>query len=273
MTLDDHLFFNGRSAVDGEPVVPPLRMDGYAELIRRFGRKLIEDDDDITRLRAHLERRESQLGGPVGIAPEDPTQAGWGVVFAKGEAPDVRDALSPLIAHRERQVRHGHFHVLEYDGEDWVTWLNKYGAGTGSWNPKRVPFYLLIVGDPETIPFSFSQPLSRGYCIGRLSFPTAREYGIYAENVIACEEGQVPRRARRVDFFATRHDFDEATQLSADYLVGPLAEAIEEEYEVPTTVIGGQKASRNALVQLLGQDAAILFTATHGLGFRGHPHQ
>src|SRR5262249_62289538 len=98
---------------------------------------------------------------------------------------------------------------LEYrPGESRQRWLARHGVAAGNIDPTRVPYYLLIVGGPAKIPFSFCRELAVEYAVGLLAFETPAEYTAYAMGVLAGEKGEVAPRSRRVTFFAPRHDFD-----------------------------------------------------------------
>ena len=65
--------------------------------------------------------------------------------------------------------------------------------GPGTPIPSKVPFYLLLVGGPEAIPFEFQYGLALNHFVGRIAFDTAQEYARYAETVVAAEKGDLRR--------------------------------------------------------------------------------
>lgn len=213
-------------------------------------------------------RREDQLGLESAYSSARLVEAGWGVIFASGEDPGIRDALRPLLEHRKQAACSRYREFFGADGyrpgEGKITFMKRHRAPTsGTVDPLRMPYYLLLVGDPEQIPFSFQSQLDLQYAVGRISFDTPEEYTGYARSVVAAERTQ--RRVGRVVFFGPRHDNDRATELSADVLIPALAATAREESEA-VEVLQPAAATKDALVRLLGQEGpALLFTAGHGV--------
>ena len=174
---------------------------------------------------------------------------------------------------------------LEYaDEPDWKAWLAKYRVGAGNVFPQKVPYYLLLVGGPERIPFEFGQFLSLEYAVGLLHFDSVDGYRQYVDSLIAYETGGAPPRRKEAVFFRTQEKFDRATKLSALNLVQPLADGspgLSDDMDKPvaetrgftTSRVWDAAATRPALAEIFappaGSDpAAFLFSASHGLGFR-----
>jgi len=280
----DPLCFNGINGASGEYLLPPQS----TEVISAIARNEPLDPRHLDELRRWWQRvGEAHLVPVEGADLKDLAQVGWGVVFAHDTDPAIREALMPLLEHRKAQAMRDAAHYKEYagplgyrPGESKQQFLARHGAGPGPADPKKVPYYLLIVGDPEVIPYRFQYQLDVQYAVGRIHFDTLEEYTEYARAVIAAETTGASR-PRRAAFFGVRNQGDRATQLSADYLVAPLAAALAGELpEWSISTVLAEEATKARLGALLGgpETPALLFTASHGMGFpvgdpRQLPHQ
>src|SRR5205085_1585152 len=284
--MEEKLYVNGIDAVTGNYLVAPMEVADAARLVRGETR----DKATISWLkRAWQALSQPHLALPMDVDPANLQQTGWAIVFFKEETAAVKDALAPLIEHRRGIVGNdAKLKVLEYrTGEKRETWLARHGIGIGSVRPEKVPYYLLVIGSPEKIPLLFRHQLGVEYGVGSLHFETAEEYGAYAASVIDYETQDTLPTAKEALFFAVRHPFDPATQLSADRLIKPLTEASEENENKPlaekygfrTRTLFGAAATKTALAAALSpppeeKPPSFLFTASHGMGFPpGHPEQ
>jgi hypothetical protein len=205
-------------------------------------------------------------------------EVGWGLVFRQGECEAVKAALEPLYQHRRTQIGNDNLiKKMEYlPGETWETFLGRYGVGSGSIDPKKVPFYLLLVGSPEHISFPVGYLLDVKFAVGRLDFDSPAGYNAYVSSVIDYENATSVPNARTAVFFGTRHQFDPPTNLSADRLVTPLADglpgqpSIAQESRFQSKKLVEKDATRAKLSQIFApppgfKPPAFLFTASHGM--------
>lgn len=267
---DDRLHFNGIDGITGEYLSRPMDPEELVELL----------DPAADELLAPREKRPT-----FGIDPRRLESSGWGVIFSRDASPEIHEALEPLLAHRRaRAERISPGRYREYRGEDGyapgestVALMKRLGVGPGAVNPAQAPYYLLLVGDPDEIPYHIQYGLALAFAVGRVSFDTPGEYARYAESVIAAETGRI-RRPRRVSLLASCHD--DTTRMSCYGLVRPLAQYLQDQvatgdgWEVETHL--DRDAGKGRFAQVLGGDEtpALAFTATHGVRFpSGHPRQ
>lgn len=225
-------------------------------------------------------------------------EVGWGLIFPSTLDPaPYLDALSVLLQQRRIEAggdwipgdppTGGRFRIFSEaegckPGESAEAWLQRHGVAL---NPimdprKGVPYYLVLVGSPREISFSFQYTLDIGAAVGRLDFPNLDELRQYAQHVVDHEKPDSAERTRReLAIFATAHSFDPATQLFTKKVAQPLASGISgqrafaEEFGFKVSTVFGKEASKEGLKKILQNTAdgppSILFTGTHGMAF-GH---
>ncbi len=204
------------------------------------------------------------------VDPKSLASAGWSVIFAPEVGADVRTALEPLLKHRASQAGALYKEFDYAAGQTKEQFLQALGADNGPADPKLVPYYVLLVGDPRSLPFQFQYDLDVQYAVGRLYFENAASYGKYAEGVLAAERENGVRPPKRLAFFATSNKDDRPTERTLNDLVRPLAAALEKQYDRwPQKRVFGGEARKENLGPLFGgaERAALLMTATHGMRF------
>jgi DNA/RNA endonuclease G (NUC1)/V8-like Glu-specific endopeptidase len=281
MMGSEHLFFNGINAASGDYLLPPLTAHDVADMAQ--GEQL--DPNHLKELQQWWQRISQADFAPVeGVDPTNLAQTGWGVIFAHDADPAIKEALAELLEHRRSlasQDRERYYREFSgpdgyRPGESKQKFLARHGAGPGPADPDHVPYYLLIVGDPESIPFRFQYQLDVQYAVGRIHFETLAEYAQYAHSVVAAETGQVSL-SRQAAFFGVRNPDDRATELSADHLIKPLSTRMtDKQDDWNFQVLLETDATKAQLSRLLGgeETPALLFAAGHGMGFpNGDPRQ
>jgi hypothetical protein len=284
LELPAELRFNGLNGSTGSYLLPPLTVKDISRIAQ--GEKL--DPLHVKELeKRHTTRGIRNLGVVAGVNPNDLAEAGWGVIFAFADphVDKVRDALRPLLEHRKAQANKIKERYYEFvrekayrPDESKPNFLGRHKVGSGPADPDKVPYYLLIVGDPALIPFRFQYQLDVQYAVGRIHFETLEEYAQYAASVVAAETSQVAK-SKTATFFGVHNVDDPATTTSSSDLIKPLAEWLTNNPSAKgwkVNTVFEAEANKARLGKLLGGDEtpALLFTASHGIGFNnGDPRQ
>jgi hypothetical protein len=270
ITAIERFVFNGVEGRSGRYLFPPM---SAAEIVRGLRKK----------------RKSRERPIPPGTDPRDLAQLGWGVLFHHQEDDEIREALTPLLEHRKAQASRRYAHYYKElsgpqgyrDGLGKEDFLADHDADLGMVNPNRMPYYLLLVGGPERIPFHFQHQLDVQCAVGRIAFDTPDEYARYARSVVEAETSGLACE-RRMALFGVKNPDDHATKLTADLLIRPLEErlvTLEDWQQVRDWQVASvleREATKERLGRLLGgaETPALLFTASHGVGFlEGDPLQ
>ena len=274
MNAEERLYFNGINGASGEYDLPPLSAQEVAAAA--LGEQLSPE------VLQELKNRQLAQEAHFGIRADQTNLAetGWGIIFAAQDprTAAIYDALKPLLElRREQATKQDPRYYQEYHGptgyrpgDGYLDFLGREPRlmGPGPADPQKVPYYLLIIGDPESIPYRFQYHLDVQYAVGRLHFESLEEYAQYAASVVAAEKGEKLTLPRHATFFGVRNQDDQATNLSYQQMIQPLAEQFSSEKEdwAIELVKNAQKAE---LGQLLGgkETPALLFTASHGMAF------
>ena len=280
LEADELLFFNGIDGDSGQYALPPMTGDELSGFIRQESQP-----ENLAELRyRHEESTKKSMGVREGIDPKQLDQTGWGVIFPAATDPAVKEALTGLLNLRSQQS--GQYFKIYEGGEGYRPdeskgqFLARHGAGPGSADPEKVPYYLLIVGKPDEIPYQFQTQLDVQYAVGRIHFDSLQEYANYASSVVEAETGSL-KLPRSAAFFGVANPGDKATKLSSKYLIEAVYDKFKPEltdWELSTYLREG--ATKGQLHRLLGGDQtpALLFTGSHGMSFpldspRQVPHQ
>jgi len=176
----EQLIFNGIDGASGSYLLPPMSPQAVSQIAQ--GEEPNEAHlRELKRWYQHV--TQAHLGPKAGVDPKKLEEAGWGVIFAfqdQNKVPVIKEALSELLEHRQQQAGDRY---REYTGPDAYrpdesksAFLARHGMGPGPADPDKVPYYLLIVSDPETIPYRFQYQLDVQYAVGRIHFDTLEEY-------------------------------------------------------------------------------------------------
>jgi len=290
---DELLCFNGINGATGAYGVPPMSGEELLSVIK--GEPQPENLGE-------LEQKRAPGAFPI-KPPNDATrldQAGWAAILSAKSDPAIQEALGELLRLRQEQAGE-RFKIYEgaagyRPGETKDEFFQRHKVGGGPADPEQMPYYVLIVGSPEEIPYDFQYQLDVMRGVGRIHFDALDDYASYARSVKLAETGQV-KLPRRAGFFGVANPDDKATQLSSKYLISPLPRKLREQQPFVRWVEEGdvrrklelewqfesflaEQATKAQLARLIGGDQtpALLFTASHGMEFplddpRQLPHQ
>jgi|ERR1044072_2860336 hypothetical protein len=201
---------------------------------------------------------------------------GWGVILGADTSPQVRQALQPLLEHRQAEAgdRYGEFY-LNTSSETASEFLLRHGVGPGPANPRRVPYYILLVGSPEEITFPFQYQLGVQHGVGRVFFKSPDGYYNYATNVVAAEKSDKLTR-KRFAFFVPAHIRDPITQ-DMFALALRLENFLSSRFSAwEICRFDHSRATKTTLAEILAsrERMPLLLTLSHGARFdSGHPLQ
>jgi hypothetical protein len=274
---------NGVDGSTGDYIYPNLDLEAASEYIQQG-----EPEDDL--LLGWLQKQARAAATltrdfPPDLDQKKASQAGWGILYAPDLDAPTKEALQRLVQYRREQADDPRtVKEFTYDGESWAyKWLNNQGVSTGVYDPYRVPYYLLLAGSPQSIPFAFGFQLNVNYAVGRLHFDTAEAYARYIDSLIGYEKAASVANRREIVYFAPNHDG--STAVSTSQLVAPLVSGVAETAERPAVMpvaqacrfasrpyLGGNASKNNlrTIVAPVTQAAApaLLFTASHGVGVK-----
>ena len=257
-------YFNGINAENGTYLLSPTK-DAF---------NLANKECDVGKAAAlaMFWSQKPKAGLPYGLDPRVVADVGWGIVFHRDEKKAVVHACKKLIELRSKGVPENKLKILQYiEGDTVPDWLARMGLGLGDLDPERVPYYLLVVGDPRLIPFSFVQQLALHYSVGCLHFDKPAAYEQYIANVQASEKMPASTRGPRLRIFAPSND--PATELTCEHLAQELLTRLGAHAQGSELL--AHNATKDRLLKVLGSSSfEVLFSASHGLGYPiGDPRQ
>jgi len=282
------IYANGIDGTTGDYSLPPMSSAALAGIIK--GESAAENLNELQF------KKNRPVDSPVSEAVQDPTdlsQAGWAVVFPAAmdekRRAAIKEALKPLLDHRRAKAG-DLYRVFEGETgyqppESKADFCKRQSPEIkrGPARPEQMPFYVLLVGSPEEIPYEFQFQLDVMRGVGRLDFANDLEaYARYAQNVVAAESGAV-KLPRKAAFFSVRNSGDDATLISDCYLARPLLANLQQpklQGEIPLKFAwdlnlapSGEKAELARLLSGKEQTPALLFTASHGMVFSSMEQQ
>jgi hypothetical protein len=202
--------------------------------------------------------------------------AGWGIIWGRETRAAVGPLLDDFLHWREGQADKL-FYQEEFAGRlaEGFLWKSIRDS-PGVIDPERLPYYLLLVGSPEEIPFHVQHKLAINRAVGRLYFKDPQDYVRYTNTVRRLEEWpwQASTLPQRVDFFSA--ETDDTSRLLARRLIDQTAPFLAEKTPWETRSRRGPEATRENFLNLLAADpSGMLIASSHGkpIGYGGEAQE
>jgi hypothetical protein len=200
--------------------------------------------------------------------PGDPRVAGW-TFLVNADDPrldSAREILRPLAEHRG-MANPGRPLVYRSESRDRVyEWLHEEYYSLAL-KEGRAPQYILLVGDPQRVPFEFQSVLATVANVGRVDFDSLDQLQVYVDKLLRLETAPDPVVEREAVFFAPDHGYPDPTYFSRKYMAEPLAARVEDKLGLASRTIFGPEATKQELTSALRAGRpALVYTASHGLG-------
>ena len=204
--------------------------------------------------------------------PGNPKEAGW-TFLCNANDPNLNTYISilePLARHRGMSDPDKPLLLYGTSPEDWEDWLyDTYFSA--SLTGQKVPLYILIVGDPDYVPFQFQALLDLSANVGRVAFDSPDELENYVEKVLRIEQNKKPVVKREALVFATDSDnTQDPIYYSKRYMAEPFANYISDQsgpFRLDTHRVFGKDATKANFLDILhASSPSLVFTASHGLG-------
>jgi len=199
----------------------------------------------------------------------DPRAAGWTYLLAADDPARaaITEIIQPLARHRGMPHPEAPLIYARGAEEDWWRWIEHNYVTRDLTRP---PFYVLIIGDPDHVPFRFQALLQTIAATGRLHFDSPDDLQSYVTKVLRLENAPEPAVEREAIFFAPQlpprgldHD---ATYYSRRFLAEPIARLVGCEYGFVPHVLSGDRATKEALLATMrATRPALVFVASHGM--------
>jgi hypothetical protein len=207
------------------------------------------------------------------LDPGDPLRAGWSFLVnsTDPQREGFEKILEPLAVHRGMADPKAPLLYNSEPAEEWFNWLHDNYFAL-KLEGKKAPYYILIAGGPDQVPFRFQSILSTVANVGRVNLDTLDALRQYVEKLIRIETVADPLVDREVVLFAPDAGLPDPTYFSREYMAKPLVEHMRNEVGIAAhTMLGRDATKKNLQDALCVKKPALVYTASHGLGPKGEP--
>ena len=158
--------------------------------------------DSLSHTGAKESAKAVQFPDPGGD-PNSLADQGWGVVVPKTDEGDrLLELVKPLIDKRNEDCGRdvSIYRVKpDMDASKTITWRDRRFVGNEY--QEDIPWYLLILGQPDQVSLEFQQVMSNNSLVGRLAFDRDEHYQAYIDKLLAWEKKTPGQELARTVFF------------------------------------------------------------------------
>lgn len=207
-------------------------------------------------------------------------KVGWGLVLPENEAVSKKDRASgkdapepikkllearpgsPVFRYRS-DVDQGYLRCYYRDGNERDV---RIGGGERGTAPKCLPYYILICGSPQQIPWNLQYVLNSCCFVGRLDLD---EYGLacYVDALINNWDGSICKANYPV-VWAVDHGKQDITWLMRRTIADPIADKMAGDSMIGNRLsrLAGKNATVGKLTEALAENhPALIVTTSHGM--------
>lgn len=239
---------------------------------QEFGKKIFRSLGDFSR-RMDTRAKKTDLatsfkGEMERKRPRDlgnPQEAGWTFLINRNQPgiQEIKKVLRRLAEHRGMADPDKPLIFNNEAEEEWGEWLEmNYISG---YQTGRAPYYILIVGGPEQIPFGFQSFLNTAAAVGRVDLEPD-DINAYVQKLLRLENPEEPPSVERASiFFAPDYGLKDPTFYSREYMAKPLADKVEKEHQQNVLRLFGEQATKTDFEEkLIASHPALVYVASHG---------
>ena len=196
----------------------------------------------------------------------NPLAVGWKYLVSDSDPrkDEIIEAVEPLAKHRG-MANPGDPMIYDCKFEhEWWEWIRN-----NCWPLAldEAPYYIMIIGGPDQVPFLFQALIDSTAAVGRIHFDSIDDLEEYVKKVIRLEKAADPVVSREVVMFAPDGGITDPTFFSRMYMAQPLSEHVKDKLNFSTKRILEDDATKKSLTDALdNSNPALVYTASHGLG-------
>jgi len=262
---------NGIDYTTGARLFKPIEDTDFGSKIEERWKKREKSIRSITRATTFATTFRGRIERDRAVDLGDPKSAGWTFLVNKTD-PQVAEyieILRPLAEFRGMKNPEAPMTYADESMDQWFEWIQENYYWPYSSEMMNPPHYILIIGNPDKVPFHFQSFLDCVASVGRVDFNSLDDLKTYVDKIIRLENSE-PIVSKEAVFFAPDGGEMDPTYFSRKYMAEPLADLVNTKLGFKTKKIMGNDATKDNLVNALSEtNPALIYTASHGIGAVG----